>query len=141
MTESFILRFTEIDKDFKNTDSIILDRKCFTEIDDPIVNIQLHEFSDSPLRAYGCCVYLRIERNSGNIKCDLVSAKSRVSPTKKQSIPRLELLATNLLSCLFVRVYENLETVCNFDDIYCWVDSSVVFAWIKIISKILKEYF
>ena len=92
LSEKFVLRFTEIVDDFNNIDRIIFNRKsCFTSIDDPIVNIQLHGFNDPSLRAYGCCVYLRIEDKSGIVNCDLVSAKSRVIPLKKQSIPWLEL--------------------------------------------------
>ena len=110
LREKSVLRFTEIVDDFNNIDCINFNRKyCFTSIDDPIVNILLHEFSDASLRAYGCCVYLRIEHKSGIVKCDLVSAKSRVSPIKKQSIPRLELLPANLLANLFVCVYDYLK--------------------------------
>ena len=62
MSEKFVLRFTEIVDDFSNSDRIIFNRKyCFTSIDDPIVNIQLHGFSDASLRAYECYVYLHIE--------------------------------------------------------------------------------
>ena len=119
LSEKFVLRFTEIADDFNNIDRIIFNRKyCFTSIDDPIVNIQLHGFSDASLRAYGCCVYLRIEHKSGIVKCNLVSAKSRVSPIKKQSIPRLELLAVNLLANLFVCVYDSSKNVYSFDEIY-----------------------
>ena len=141
LSEKFVLRFTEIVDDFNNIDRIIFNGKyCFTSIDDPIVNAQLHGFSDASLREYGCCVYLRIEHKNGIVKCDLVSAKSRVSPIKKQSIPRLELLAANLLVNLFVCVYDNLKNVYSFDEIYCWVDSSVVFAWINNVSKVYKQY-
>ena len=57
-----------INENFKNTDSIIFDRKyCFSKIDNPIVNIQLHGFNDASLRASGCYVYLCIERNCGFI--------------------------------------------------------------------------
>ena len=70
----------------------------------------------------------------------MVSAKSRVSHIKKQSIPRLELLAANLLANLFVCVYDNLKNVYSFDEIYYWVDSSVVFAWINNVSKVYKQY-
>ena len=140
LSENFVLRFTQI-VDFNNIDCIIFNRKyCFTGIDDPTVNIQLHRFSDASLRAYGCCAYLCIEHKSGIVKCDLVSVKSRVSPIKKQSIPRLELLAANLLANLFVCVYDNLKNVYSFDEIYCWVDSSVVFAWINNVSKVYKLY-
>lgn len=76
MNESFISGLTKIVNDFKSTDSIIFDRKCcFTKIDYPIVNIQLHGFSDASLRAYKCCDYLRIDKNNVIIRCDLTSAK------------------------------------------------------------------
>ena len=68
--------------DFNNIDRIIFNREhCFTSIDDPIVNIQLHGFSDASLRAYGCCVDV-LSTKVVLLKCDLVSAKSRVCPIK-----------------------------------------------------------
>ena len=82
--------------------------------DDRIVNIQLHGFSDASLRANRCCNYLIIEHKSGIAKSDLVLAKSRVSLIKTQSIPRLELLAANLLVNVFVCVYGNLKNVYSF---------------------------
>ena len=91
------------------------------------------------MRGHGCCVYLRIERKSAIIERHLVSAKSRVSPTKKQSILRLKLLAGNLLPSLFICVYENLKTVCNFDEVYCKVESSVVFGLINNVPKMYKQ--
>ena len=33
------------------------------------------------------------------------------------------------------------ENVYSFDEIDCWVDSSVVFVWINDISKVYKQYF
>ena len=141
LSEKFVLRFIEIVDDFNHIDRIIFNRKyCFTGIDDPVFNIQLHGLGDASLRTYGCCVYLRIEHRSVTVKCDLVSAKSGVSPIKKQSIPRLELLAANLVANLFVCVYDNLKNVYSFDEIYCWVDSSVVFAWINNVSTVYKQY-
>ena len=142
LSQKFVLRFTEIVDDFNNIGRIIFNRKyCFTSIDDPIVNMQLHRFRDASLRAYGCCFYLRIEQKSGVVKCELVSANSRVIPIKMQLIARLELLAVNLLANLFVCVYGNLKSAYSFDEIYCWVDSSVVFACISNVSKVYKQYF
>ena len=94
LSEKYVLRFTEIVDDFNNVDRIIFNSKyCFASIDDPIVNIQLHGFSNTSVIAYGCCVYLRIEHKSGIVKCDLVSVKSRVSHMKKLSIPPLEFIS------------------------------------------------
>ena len=141
LSEKFVLRFTEIADNFNKIVRIIFNRNyCFTSTDDPTVNIQLLGFSDASLKAYECCVYLHIEHESGIVKCDLVSAKSRVSPIKKQLIPQLELLAANLLANLFPCVYDNLKNVYSFDEIYCSVDSSIVFDWINSISKVCKQY-
>ena len=41
---------------------------------------------------------------------------------------------------LFVCVYGNLKNVHSFDEIYCWVDSSIVFAWVNNVCKFYKQY-
>ena len=101
--KKFVLCFTEIIYDFNNINRIIFNRKyCFASIDDRIVNIQLHGFRDASLRANRCCDYLIIEHKSSIAKSHLVLAKSRVSLIKTQSIPRLKLLAANLMVNVFV---------------------------------------
>ena len=54
------------------------------------VDIQLHGFSDASERAFAGVVYVRTVHENGVISVRLVAAKSRVSPTKQQTIPRLE---------------------------------------------------
>ena len=54
--------------------------------------IQLHAFSDASKLAYAAVVYVRTVYENGQIDVRLVASKSRVSPLKSQSIPRLELL-------------------------------------------------
>ena len=34
-----------------------------------------------------------------------------------------------------------MKNVYSFEEIYCWVDSSVVFAWINNVSTVYKQYF
>ena len=41
---------------------------------------------------------------------------------------------------LFVCAYDNLKNVYSFDEIYCWVNSSLVFAWINNVSNVYKQY-
>ena len=53
--------------------------------------IELHAFSDASECAYGACVYILYEHESG-ASCYLVASKTRVAPITKHSIPRLELL-------------------------------------------------
>ncbi|GFT98745.1 integrase catalytic domain-containing protein [Trichonephila clavipes] len=54
-------------------------------------SIELHAFSDASEKAYGSSIYLKSISALGEVKVCLVTSKSRVSPLKQISIPRLEL--------------------------------------------------
>ncbi|KAI4893045.1 hypothetical protein NFI96_006436 [Prochilodus magdalenae] len=58
-----------------------------------IVRAELHHFSDASSNGYGQCSYLRLSNADGDVHCALAMGKSRVSPTKLTTIPRLELTA------------------------------------------------
>ena len=64
----------------------------------PIKRAELYHFSDAADQGYGQCSYLKVIDTNENIMCSLVMAKSRVTPVKVVSIPRLELAAA-VLSC------------------------------------------
>ena len=55
------------------------------------VDIQ-YGFSDASERAYAAVVYIRSTYSDGQVEVRLVASKSRVTPIKRQTIPRLELL-------------------------------------------------
>ena len=61
-----------------------------------IMKAEVHHFSDASEDGYGQCLYLRIIDQFGAIHCSLLTGKSRVSPIKFVSIPRLELTAVTL---------------------------------------------
>ncbi|XP_035224931.1 uncharacterized protein LOC118197521 [Stegodyphus dumicola] len=54
-------------------------------------SLSLHTFCDASKQAYGCVIYLRKE-TSENVSVYFLLAKSRVSPLRKMTINRLELL-------------------------------------------------
>ncbi|GFU21862.1 DUF1758 domain-containing protein [Trichonephila clavipes] len=56
--------------------------------------IELHGFCDASERAYGAAIYARSINPDGEIKVKLVASKSRVSPVKQVTMPRLELCST-----------------------------------------------
>ena len=64
------------------------------------VDIQLHGFSDASERAYAAVVYIRSTYSDGQAEVRLVASKSRVTPIKRQTIPRLELLGALILARL-----------------------------------------
>ncbi|GFY38533.1 integrase catalytic domain-containing protein [Trichonephila inaurata madagascariensis] len=96
--------------------------------DSNATDIQLHGFSDSPIKAYGTIIYIRVIRTDGSITTSFVTSKSRVAPLKTLSLPRLEwmgaLLSTGL--CSKVSKTLKLEKSCFFH-----TDSSMVYHWIQ----------
>ena len=54
---------------------------------------------------------------------------------RNQTIPKLELMATLLLSRLTIRVKVELSVCFNVDQIFCWSDSMVALHWICGVGK------
>ncbi|XP_055543033.1 uncharacterized protein LOC129728609 [Wyeomyia smithii] len=90
--------------------------------------IQIHIFSEASQLAYGACTYIRSTNASGRIKVALLTAKSRVAPLKRKSIPRLELCGALLAAQLYEKVKSSLQLDA---ECYCWVDSTVVLYWLR----------
>ncbi|XP_061705654.1 uncharacterized protein LOC133516653 [Cydia pomonella] len=102
-------------------------RWMFTKADDVVT--ELHGFSDASNVAYSAVVYLRVINANSDVHVVLVSAKTRVSPVRQVSIPRLELCGAALLTKLLVEVAGVLNIPRT--DIRAWTDSSVVLAWLN----------
>ena len=68
----------------------------------------LHVFCNSCKQAYATCGYVRTE-NMSEIRVLLESARSRVSPLKRLTIPRLELLSCLIEARLASKIYADLK--------------------------------
>ena len=105
--------------------------RCYFVREKKPVCRQLHGFSGAPEQAIEAVVYLRTVYEAGDVDVQLIASKTKLAPLKKQSIPRLELIGTYILSKL-------VDTVCNefkslpFEvDVYDWVDLFTTLCWIK----------
>lgn len=94
------------------------------------VKYELHAFSDSSEKGYAAAVYLRCEHREG-IQCHLITAKSKVAPLKRVTIPRLELCGAVLAAQLLHYVQEVLKSVLPVEAMHAWTDSTTTLAWIK----------
>ncbi|XP_016320741.1 uncharacterized protein LOC107672158 [Sinocyclocheilus anshuiensis] len=94
-----------------------------------ITRREIHHFSEASMRGYGQCSYLRFENDQGDIHCSLLMARSRVSPLKVTTIPRLELT----VAVVSVAVNDMLKEEMNLADAeaYFWTDSQVVLGYIN----------
>ena len=102
--------------------------RCYFPKDSLVTSKQLHGFSDASKAAYSAVVYLRTVDTEGNIKTSLVSSKTKVSPIKRQTIPRLELCGALLLAKLLNHIMRILEI--PMIDLYAWTDSTIVLSWL-----------
>ncbi|XP_037811070.1 uncharacterized protein LOC119603189 [Lucilia sericata] len=93
----------------------------------PNSKIEIHAFCDASLAAYGVCVYIRTELD-GVVKLSLLCSKSRVSPLKSLTVPKLELSA----ACLLAELVDVIINTLPFDCVvHCWSDSMVVLSWLR----------
>ena len=100
-----------------------------------VTDMQLHGFADASNKAYACVVYLRVLFNNGDIITVFVASKSRVAPIKKVTIPRLELMACMILSCLMKTVLESF-TDYRISEAFCWTDNIDCLYWVNSRDKL-----
>ena len=87
-------------------------------------------FCDSSNQIYIAAIYLRIETTFG-IRVSLLVSTTKVTPLKKLSMPRLELLSCVILSKLLNEVLSIVRKRISVNNICCWSGSEVALCWIK----------
>lgn len=105
---------------------------------EPATTRQLHTFVDASEEAYAAAVYWRTTRADGSVNLALAAAKSRVTPLKPISIPRLELQA----ALLGARLAETVVREHDFEiekKVY-WCDSRTALAWIRAEPRTFKTF-
>jgi len=108
------------------------------KIKDEVTTIQIYGFSDASERAFGACVCIRSDNANGELRSRLLCSKSRVSPMKQISIPRLELCGAQLLARLIKKV---LPILCiPIDSVHLWTDSRLVLTWLQDIPTRWNTY-
>ena len=81
--------------------------------------------------------YLKCQQND-EVKIFLLMSKTQVAPLKKMSILRLELQACLIAVRLAEFVKKEMEFKCI--KVTFWSDSAVALSWIKMESRLLKEF-
>ncbi|XP_025995450.1 uncharacterized protein LOC113004946 [Solenopsis invicta] len=100
-------------------------------------DIELHGFSDASQVAIAAVVYLRVTSPVG-IRVSVITAKAKVAPLKRPTIPRLELSAAVLLVKQILKIRETLDL--TRAPTHLWSDSAVALAWIKSHPSRWKEF-
>ncbi len=112
--------------------------RCYLQAGKSVLQLELHGFSDASEAAYGAVVYLRVLYHDSTVSTSLIMAKSKVSPLKHVTIPKLELCGALLLSKLLSYVCHVLHI--STGSIYAWTDSSIVLHWLQTPTHLLKTF-
>lgn len=82
--------------------------------------------------------YIRITNENGEcLQTSLVCSKTRVTPIKTITIPRLELCGTHLLAKLMNAIKQAMG---NIHECLYWTDSRIVKSWIESPPNQLKQF-
>nr|XP_034194844.1 uncharacterized protein LOC117611069 [Osmia lignaria] len=100
--------------------------------------VELHGFANASVLAMAAVVYLVVHAPSTGTQVLLICSKTRVTPFKRLTIPRLELTVALLLSKLMRHVHATLNMTVT--QTFLWTDSEVTLAWIKTHPSKWKDY-
>ena len=119
-------------------ENLVIDR-CFKPPNfGKVVSSQIHHFADGSQSGYGAVSYLRLQDDEGNVKCSFLMGKSRLSPIKCVTIPRLELSAAVIATRLDQTCRKELTF--NIDESKFWTDSTCVLRYIKNLDKRFQTF-
>ncbi len=114
--------------------------RCYLSgVNQNVKSYSLCGFCDASNRAYAAVVYLLMKTDT-DCHVRFVASKTRVSPVRGQTIPRLELLSALLLARLITSVIHSLESELQLSPPRCFTDSEVTLYWIRGRDKEWKPF-
>lgn len=115
-----------------------LNRQCTSDAE-TIIASEMHVFCDASIKAYATVIYWRLTRSDGYVLIAFVASKSRVSPLRPISIPRLELQGA-LLGARLAATIQSEHKIFQSTKRYFWTDSSTVLQWIRSDPRVYKPF-
>ena len=113
-------RYARWIKELEEVRQIMFSRSLHLTVDDRVECRWLNGFAEAIQHAHCACVYMVTKQSTGTFS-SLITAKTRVAPIKKTSIPRLELMAARILASLISTVKEAIGL--NAVSTFLWSDS------------------
>ena len=125
LSEEHLNVFQQWVNELDNIRSIIVPRYYAYEVQENIVSYKLVGFGDASVKGYCAVIYFVYDTVYEFCSSQLMCTKSRVCPLGEITVPRLELIAADVLAHLIVNVKEALrDDIPNFDQITCFGDNT-----------------
>ena len=105
-----------------------------------IKSAQIHHFSDASEKSYGYAAYLRLINEQDQIYCSLIMGKTRLSPLKTLTIPRLELCAATIASQFELDLRRELHLPFELQPSIFWTDSTTVSRYVNNKTKVYHTF-
>ena len=100
----------------------------------------LHHFSDASEKSLGYASYLRLVDELDRTHCTLIMGKTRLSPLKTMTIPRLELCAATIASQIELDLRRELHLPYELEPSIFWTDSTTVLRYINNETKVFHTF-
>ena len=129
-------RWLALFADMRCLNSVVLDR-CLappTAVQKPTLCV----FSDASESAFGTCAYLRWQLDNGHFETRFVTAKSRVAPLKRLTMPRLELQAAVMATRMKATIERELRL--DLERTIYFTDSMITLSWIRSQARAFKPF-
>lgn len=136
VTDSIYERWTSWTTELQEIPEVRIPR-CYSNLIPTADSVQMHVFCDASEKAFTAISFIRVQKND-TVNASIIAAKTRVSPLKVLSIPRLELQAAVMGVRLTDMIKQELELV--IQDVIYWTDSSTVLKWIRSDAKDFKHF-
>ena len=116
LEESLQRRWNKMVQEIREATELVIPRQYFTPMQ--FLPQELHIFADASMKAYGAVAYFKQDNHTS-----LIMSKTKVSPLKTISLPRLELMAAVLAIRLAKFIISSIKCNCT---IHLWSDSQIV---------------
>ena len=126
LTDTLLRRWTQLSQSVTECKQAIRVPRCYLNSSQEQAEHHLCRFCDASLKAYAAVVYMVSDSESAT-QIKFVASKTRVSPLKKVTIPRLELLSALLLARLITGVtnaFSELQVRRGFE--FFWLVTNMV---------------
>ena len=131
MSGEVLEEWTKLVNQLKGAPPITLSRCCLHSPKSESREYRLCGFCDASTAAYAAVVYLVEEDEERTYSSHFIVSKTRVSPLKPETIPRLELLSALCLARSMANVTKSLSERLSLGVPRCFTDSQVALFWIR----------